>query len=202
MAGYSWQELSAGGGLRQSQADAVFPEEETSFPHPLEARWGAPGKPSFATLLGFSPGSQLSLPPPSPPPLVANRGGLVLAPIELPCSLHTKNGNPQAISGAVPSPARPWPRLPCFSGLLNFPPSLAPSPAHSRAASGTPLGALDWEELTWVEGSSPTGRMAAGLWEGRNSVAWAQASRGSVSQPVMYMALSQHCTNLDAPGRG
>lgn len=167
------------------QADPVFPEEDTFFPHPLEARWGAPGKPSFATLLGFSLGSQLSLPPPSPPPRVANRDGLVLAPIELPCSLHTKNGNPQAISGAMPSPARPWPRLPCSRGLLDFPPSLAPSSAHSRAASGTPLGALDWEELTWAEGSSPAGRMAAGWWEELSNVAWAQASR-SVSQPVMY----------------
>lgn len=184
------------------QADRVFPEEETFFPHPVEARRGAPGKPGFATLLGFSPGSQPSLPPPSPPPRVANRGGLVLAPIERPCSLHTKNGNPQAISGAVPSPARPWPRLPCSSGLLDFPPSLAPNPAPSRAASGTPLGALAWEELTWVEGSSPTGRRAAGWWEKRNSVAWAQASRGSISQPVMCMALSQHFTNLGAPGRG
>lgn len=43
--------------------------------------------------------------PPPPTPSVANRGCLVPAPIELPCSLHTKNGNPQAILGALPSQA-------------------------------------------------------------------------------------------------
>lgn len=36
---------------------------------------------------------------------VANRGSLVPAPTEPPCSLHTKNGNPQAVLGAGPS----WP---------------------------------------------------------------------------------------------
>lgn len=49
------------GGLRVAsahpQARPVFLEEETFFPHPLETRWGTPGKPVFATVLGFWPGS-------------------------------------------------------------------------------------------------------------------------------------------------
>lgn len=181
------------------QVDLVFPEEETPFPHPLETRWGVPGKPGFAIALGFSLGSRLSLLSPSPPPLVVNRGSLVLLPTELPCSLHTKNGNPQAILGAVPSPLGL--SSPAPTTLLDPPPSLVPSPAYPAAASGTPCGARGWEELTWAERSSTTGRLSAGWREGLGNVAWTQASRGSISRPAMY-GLSQPFTNLGTSGWG
>lgn len=134
------------------QVDSVFPWEETFFPHPLETRWGAPGQPGLATVLGSWPGSRLSLLPPSPPPpWVANRGSLVPAPIELPCFLHTKNGNPQAISGAVPSQAVTMAPLlppgcghsvPASTRLLDPPLSLVPSPVHFGAASGVRCSGL------------------------------------------------------------
>lgn len=56
---------------------------------------------SLGLLAGFKTFPAAFFPP--TPSWVANRGSLVPAPIELPCSLHTKNGNPQAILGAVPS---------------------------------------------------------------------------------------------------
>lgn len=68
-----WEAASA-----HPQADPVFLEEETFSPHPLETRWGAPGKPGLATVLGFSLGSRLSLLPPSPYPLGGKQ--------RLPCS--------------------------------------------------------------------------------------------------------------------
>lgn len=103
-----------------------------------------------------------------PPPRVANRGSLVPAPIELPCSLHTKNGNPQAISGALPSRAVAT----APTGLPDPPPSLWPSPTHSEAASGIPHGALGWEELTWPREAllqtdwQPGGRRGWATWPG------------------------------------
>ena len=106
--------------------------------------------------------------PLSPTPRVANRGGLVPAPIELPCSLHTKNGNPQAISGAVPSRAVAT----APTGLPDPPPSLWPSPTHSEAASGIPRGVLGWEELTWPREALPQadwqqgGRRGWATWPG------------------------------------
>lgn len=93
---------------------------------------------------GFKTFSAASSPP---PPWVANRSSLVPAPIELPCSLHTKNGNPQAILGAVPSQTvamAPCSQLGCDHSvlaptrLLDLPLSLVPSPAYDRATSGVP----------------------------------------------------------------
>lgn len=104
-----------------------------------------------------------------PPPRVTNRGGLVPAPIELPCSPHTKNGNPQAISGAVPSwavatapllPPGCWTLLPDRPSLL----TLGQSQQHLG-------GVLAGRSRPRAEGRSPLGRLAAGWREGPGNVA-------------------------------
>lgn len=161
-------------------------------PSPWKSRWGALGKSGFATVLGFSPGSRISLPPLfHHPPLVTNRGSLVPAPIELPCSLHTKNGNPQAILGAVPSQAVAMASLLAPGCLLDSPLSLLPSPALCGAVIGQ-CGGSPLQELglglgrtnlhCWMCNMSRklSDRHLEMGWSDLGSVAWTPTSRGSV----------------------
>lgn len=144
------------------QADPVFPEEETFSPHPLETRWGVPGKPGLATVLALPQSWASRRVHDSPPtPSVANRGCLVPAPIELPCSLHTKNGNPQAILGALPSQAVAT--VHCFHRAAGPSSKPTPSPAHSGPASGAPC------REPWLEGANlDPGK----LWEQSEQADW------------------------------
>lgn len=191
MAGGSEQQLSAGDSLCPSSGRPCLPRGRNSSPIPwkqggglLEA-WPC-HSPGFTTLPAI---------PFPPPPRVANRGGLVPAPIELPCSPHTKNGNPQAISGAVPSWAvATAPLLPpgCWTLLRDLGPAFSLWDSLSSTLVGSWLGGADpglreaLPQAAWQMGG---GRVRA-TWPGQRQV-------GKVS-PGLGAALHQP----GVPGRG
>lgn len=63
-------------------------------------------------------------------------------------------------------PAGLWPRLPCSHQAARPSSETYAQSAPSGAVSAAPWWGLGWEELTLDEGSSPSGRLAAGWWEG------------------------------------
>lgn len=153
-------------------------------------------------LAGFKTFPAASFPP---PPWVANRGSLVPVPIELPCSLHTKNGNPQAILGAVPSqtvamaPCSHWAvttasLLPpgCWTFLL----ALCPA----QFMIGQPQERLAAASVIWANQGAKKGTMgvfhigslAARWWEGLGNVAWAQGGE-TVSQCRIVCPITKLC---------
>lgn len=144
-----WHEMAGGMGSSQVQEVASDYPQVDSLPrgrnlippscgNKVGGSWTAWPCHSPELLAGFETFPAASSPP---PPWVANRGSLVPAPIELPCSLHTKNGNPQAILGAVPSQAVATVSLlpsGCWTLL-----SLVPSPAYIGTAKEHPAEATD-----------------------------------------------------------